>query len=482
MKIAIVAAGFAPAEADKLRRAMATFRRVGTIHTFRRKMIDGMAARGYDPDFAERCFRQIEGFGEYGFPESHAASFALLVYASCWLKCHYPDVFTAAILNSQPMGFYAPSQLVRDAREHGVTMLPPDINLSDHDSRLVPPDSRPAPGRRLHPRHADMAGDIRSSHAVRLGLRQIKGIGRKEAERIMQARGAGYDSVRDLWLRTGLSRGAIEHLADADAFRSIGLDRRQALWAAKALDAAGASDRLPLFDRTGTADPQREVETRLPRMPESEHVIQDYRHLSLSLKGHPVGFLREELARRRIIACRELEGAGNGAWVSIAGLVIIRQRPGSARGVVFMTLEDETGVANAIVWPKIMEKFRTIILGARFMRLSGQVQTADNVTHLVVRQVEDFTPLMQALTEKPGEGDCELARIAGGDATLGTGGLANADEIRRPVIELRHRARRNSALSRLLTDAPELRKDFEQLAKSGNASLRKALPKGRNFQ
>ncbi len=332
MKIAIVAAGFEPGEADKLRRAMATFRRTGTIHSFRTKMVEGMTSRGYDQDFAERCFKQIEGFGEYGFPESHAASFALLVYASAWIKCHYPDVFCAALLNAQPMGFYAPSQIVRDAREHGVEVRPVDVNLSCWDSELEregspsplegegwgggykgnedhPPPARPSAGRpppqggrwgssseraiparnRLHKNHASMRADIRATHAVRLGFRQIKSFAEDDAERIMAMRGRGYDSIRDLWLRTGLTRGAIERLADADAFRSIGLDRRAALWAARALDAGAARERLPLFDRPELSGArEHEPDFGLPPMPLGEHVVNDYRFLSLSLKAHPV--------------------------------------------------------------------------------------------------------------------------------------------------------------------------------------------------
>ncbi len=361
MKIAIVAAGFSPGEADKLRRAMATFRRVGTIHTFQEKMIEGMAANGYERDFAERCFRQIEGFGEYGFPESHAASFALLVYASCWLKCHYPDVYAAAILNSQPMGFYSASQLVRDAREHGITVLPPDINWSDYDGLLEPSDFDPET---ILKRNRDMAGDIRSTQAVRLGLRQIKGIGRKEGEILMEKRDDGYLSVRDLWLRTGLSRKAIEQFADADAFRSLGLDRRAALWAVRALDPVAASGKLPLFDTKDGHDPQNEPETHLPAMPPGEHVIQDYRRLSLSLKGHPVSFVRAELNRQGVVKTADLDNIDNGRRLSIAGLVVVRQRPGSAKGVVFMTLEDETGIANVIVWPKVLEKFARLCSAA----------------------------------------------------------------------------------------------------------------------
>jgi error-prone DNA polymerase len=271
MRIAIVAAGFTPGEADRLRRAMATFKRVGTIGTFRAKMIDGMVARGYERVFAERCFSQIEGFGDYGFPESHAASFAILVYVSSWLKCHYPDVFAAALINAQPMGFYAPAQIVRDAREHGVAVRPVDVNASAWDCTLEPDGDDDA---RLHPRHASMKDDIRTTHAVRLGFRQISGFAEKDADAIADACGKGYDSVRDLWLRTDLSRAAIERLADADAFRSLGLDRREALWATRGL--GGEKVRLPLFDTPQFADIRREPEVNLPAMPIGAHGVLDY--------------------------------------------------------------------------------------------------------------------------------------------------------------------------------------------------------------
>nr|MCU0789963.1 error-prone DNA polymerase [Nitratireductor sp.] len=472
MKIAIVAAGFSPGEADKLRRAMATFRRVGTIHTFQRKMVEGMVARGYEPEFAGRCFRQIEGFGEYGFPESHAASFALLVYASCWLKCHYPDVFTAAILNSQPMGFYSPSQLVRDAREHGVEILPPDVNLAGYDCSLE--EMRDANlAARLHPRHREMARDIRTRHAVRLGLRHAKGIGEEDAARIVAARGPGYQGVRELWRRAGLSRGAMERLADADAFRSMGLSRRQALWQVRALDSGDPA--MPLFDHAGAQDPVREVETVLPQMPEGEEVVQDYRALSLSLKGHPVGFLRQALSRAGVIASSAIEETAHGRRVCVAGLIVVRQRPGSAKGVVFMTLEDETGIVNAIIWPKVMEKYRAVVLGARLVRLWGQVQKADGVTHVVAHHLEDATAMLgelleesQAGPEPAGEGVAAIHRM---------GGIANADEMKRPVMESRSRGKLKAGMKRLLADSPELRHDFERIAKTAG----KVMPKGRNF-
>ncbi len=474
MKIAIVAAGFSPGEADKLRRAMATFRRVGTIHTFQKKMVEGMAARGYDRDFAERCFRQIEGFGEYGFPESHAASFALLVYASCWLKCHYPDVFCAAILNSQPMGFYSASQLVRDAREHGVELLPVDINLSDHDNILEPAKTPQAElKQRLHVRHREMARDIHTTHAVRLGLRQIKGIGEKEGTPILQARDKAYQSVDDLWQRSGLSYGAIERLADADAFRSAGIDRRTALWQVKALDRNGFE--MDLFGHASRKDLIKEPITRLPVMPQGEEVIQDYRYLSLSLKGHPASFVREQMTKRGIRPSRDLEILHQGNSVSLCGLVMVRQRPGSAKGVVFMTLEDETGIANAIVWPKVLERYRAIVMGARFVIVHGQVQKADGVTHVVIRRIEDATPMLAQLCEAAQIDDPLLQQDDNGLADIG--GLANADEVKRPVMELRLRGQSAARLRKLLKQEPELGADYEQMIRTAQ----KVLPKGRNF-
>ncbi|RYE84397.1 MAG: error-prone DNA polymerase, partial [Hyphomicrobiales bacterium] len=266
MQIAIVAAGFTPGEADQLRRAMATFKRSGKLSTFRQKMIDGMVARDYTREFAERCFRQIEGFGEYGFPESHAASFALLVYASCWMKCHYPDVFAAALINAQPMGFYAPAQIVRDVRDHGIEVRAVDVNRSNWDCTLEEAPFDPA---QLQRRHREMQDAIRSKHAVRLGFRQVKGLSEAEMARLVSIRAetGAYDSVRDLWLRSGLDRGAMERLADADAFAGLGLSRRDALWAAQALDTKGAAERLPLFESAAAQDLQKEPDAALPPMP-----------------------------------------------------------------------------------------------------------------------------------------------------------------------------------------------------------------------
>ncbi len=452
MKIAIVAAGFTPSEADKLRRAMATFRRVGTIQTFQEKMVEGMAAKGYDREFAERCFRQIEGFGEYGFPESHAASFALLVYDSCWMKCRYPDVFAAAMLNSQPLGFYAPAQLVRDAREHGVEVREVDVNLSDWDCTLEPlpplpvrgervgvrggadfsgedsaaphpaaarPPSpriarretgvlqRPVRGEGIHPRHASMIEHIRATHAVRLGLRQIVGVREEDMRRLVERRGEAYDSVRDLWLRSGLTPAALEKLADADAFRSLGLDRRQALWAVRGLDRVGDQDDLPLF----ASRPARETEpdARLPPMPLGAHVVEDYRRLSLSLKAHPTSFMRARLSARGVLRSDALGSVRNGERVTVAGLVLVRQRPGTAKGVIFMTLEDETGIANVIVWPKAFERLRAIVLGARFVAVTGKLQSEAGVIHIVAERMDDLTPMLGLLSEA-GETISALAR------------------------------------------------------------------------
>ncbi len=440
MKIAIVAAGFTPSQADGLRRAMATFRKSGTIHLYHDKMVKGMAARGYDPAFAERCFKQIEGFGEYGFPESHAASFALLVYVSCWLKCHYPDVFCAALINSQPMGFYQPAQIVRDAKEHGVEMRPVDVNRSFWDLTLE--DGARGP---VDARHAQGEADIRSARAVRLGFRQIKGFSSADAERIERRRGAGYDSVRDLWLRTGLSAAALERLAEADAFGSLGLSRRQALWAVKGLDKVKGDEQLPLFARH--ADLQREAEVRLPAMPPGEEVAYDYKAIKLSLKNHPVSFVRGWLDGAGYRRNETLRAMRNAARTRVCGLVLIRQRPGTARGVIFATIEDETGIANVIIWPKIYEHFRRIVLGARFLGVEGQLQREGEVIHVVARRLYDLTPKLAALSAHHGEMD---------------DGLSRADEFKHPVNE-------------------DLRKGDLRRRIETAKHMRQILPGGRNF-
>ena len=509
MKIAIVAAGFTPSEADQLRRAMATFRRAGTIQTLQEKMIEGMVANGYPREFAERCFHQIEGFGEYGFPESHAASFALLVYDSCWMKCRYPDVFVAAMLNAQPLGFYAPAQLVRDAREHGVEVREVDVNLSDWDCTLEPSSgaSLPSPdrarknarlstglgrgvggegepssgalarretsvlpnalwrhllpeGEGIHARHAEMAPHIRTTHAVRLGLRQIIGVKKKDMLELTKQRGEAYDSVRDLWLRSGLSSTVLERLADADAFRSLGLDRRQALWAVRALDRVGDQDDLPLF----ASRPGRETEpdARLPPMPLGAHVVEDYRRLSLSLKAHPASFMRARLSARGILRSEALRSVKNGERVTVAGLVLVRQRPGTAAGVIFMTLEDETGVANIIVWPKIFERLRAIVLGARFVAVTGKLQSEQGVIHIVAERMNDLTSMLGLLSET--------------GQTISA--LARADEAHRtePTETRKRQGNRFAGPPRLDDPRPPPGPPME------TTDIAEAMPAGRNFR
>jgi error-prone DNA polymerase len=408
MQIAITAAKFTPDEADGLRRAMATFRHTGNVHLFRDKFIAGMTARGYDRVFATHCFGQIEGFGEYGFPESHAASFALLVYASAFIKCHYPDVFCAAILNSQPMGFYQPAQLVRDARAHGVEIRPVDVNFSAWDCTLEPTPCPPSPAR----------------HAVRLGFRLVHGLAEDELKKLVAARGNGFSSVERLAAISGVSRFTVERLAEADAFRSLGLDRRAALWAARRLDAIGArpprrpdaasTERaLPLL-RPHLSDELFPEETvALAAMPLCEHVVEDYVATGLSLKDHPVRFFRDRLSALGALRnCRlrddDLRQDGP---VTVAGLVLVRQRPGTSKGVIFMTLEDETDIANIIVWPKIFEHNRRLIMTARFLAVRGRLQRAGLVIHVVAASFVDLSAMLPWLREG---GDLFLPRFSGG--------------------------------------------------------------------
>jgi error-prone DNA polymerase len=383
MKIAIVGAGFEPSEADRLRRAMATFRKTGTIHTFREKFIEGMAANGYERDFAERCFHQIEGFGEYGFPESHAASFALLVYVSAWLKCRYPAVFAAALLNSQPMGFYAPAQIVRDAREHGIEVRPVDVNYSDWDCTLEPGGAPDGPG---------------GGFALRLGFRQVKGVGEDDADWLVAARGNGYRDPLSIWRRANVSAPALEKLAQADAFGSMNLSRREALWAVKPLRRTMSP--LPLFAAAGAAELGEEVDVPLPRMTAGEEVVEDYANLRLTLRAHPLRLLRHRL-REALPAGRLLE-TPDGKKIAVAGLVLVRQRPGTAKGVIFVTLEDETGVANIIVWPKVLERYRRVVLAARLMRVRGTLQREGIVTHLIADEIEDMSHLLDSLGGEEG--------------------------------------------------------------------------------
>ncbi|MGZ3248558.1 MAG: error-prone DNA polymerase [Croceibacterium sp.] len=378
MKIALDAAKFSPAEANKLRKAMATFRSRGMVHEHEERMVGRMVERGYDPEFAARCFNQIKGFGEYGFPESHAASFAHLVYVSSWLKCHYPAAFAAALLNSQPMGFYAPAQIVRDAAEHGITVLPADVNHSEWDCTLE-----------------EGQGDV----ALRLGLRQVDGLPEHVAAQLVATRQAGgpYRDVTELRDRARLPPSHIERLAAADCFSSLPLRRRQALWDARTL--LGAPE-LPLFAAARERDEGAErALTKLPVMPLSEEVIADYQTQRLSLKAHPMSFLRASLAARGFVCAADLKRRKNRSTINLAGVVLIRQRPGSAKGVVFITLEDETGVANLVIWPDAMEKYRKVIMGARLIEVRGRVETDEGVTHVIAAHLVDATGELNRLSE-----------------------------------------------------------------------------------
>lgn len=432
MKIAIVAGGFTPGEADKLRRAMATFKRTGGVGVFRDKFINGMLDRGYDKDFAEACFRQIEGFGSYGFPESHAASFALLVYVSCWVKCHYPDVFAAALLNSQPMGFYAPAQIVRDAIDHGVDVRPVDLNLSDLEMVM---ERSNLSGATLSPRHAEMRDDIWGNMGIRLGFNLVEGLRTDHANLIIARRRGGYDSIRDLWFRTGLSPKVLETLAAADAFQSLGLSRRDALWVIKGLIGNHGAETLPLFRAGEPAPASRDEESGLPPMPPGEEVIHDYRSLSLSLKAHPMTFLREDLTRRRIVTADELRTLPPNRMVTVAGLVLVRQRPGTASGVIFATLEDETGVANVIVWPKTFEANRRVVLGARVMAVRGQLQREGLVIHVIAKEFIDLTPNMADIASGVEIGQRVLARADEGASGGPKGRNREQEEYQRRVTQ-----------------------------------------------
>jgi|FEC22Drversion2_1045045.scaffolds.fasta_scaffold00199_33 DNA-directed DNA polymerase III PolC len=378
MQIAIDCAGFKPEKADKLRRAMATFRRAGTIHKLKNDFIEGMVGNGYEREFAERCFKQIEGFGEYGFPESHAASFAILVYDSSWVKHYYPEVFAAALLNSQPMGFYAPAQLVRDARENGVEVRPPDVNASDWDCTLEPSASNRC--------------------ALRLGLRQITGLAEDDVKRMVERRTEPYRDPADLWRRSGLNKRQIVALARADAFASLGLSRRDVLWAVR-----GFSDaHLPLLDGP-LHGPQelRDLEPRvaLPSLTLGEQVVDDYGSISMSLRSHPLKLLRPRLAERGVSPTEVLKESRNEDEFVLAGLVLVRQRPGTASGVVFVTLEDEHGIANLVVWPKVFEAHRRIVMGSRLLAVRGFVQREGLVIHLVAEELWDWSAELDSISE-----------------------------------------------------------------------------------
>ena len=439
MRLAMVAAKFSGPEANELRHAMATFRRRGTIDRLHQKMVSRMVARGYPEEFAERCFNQIKGFGEYGFPESHAASFAHLVYVSAWLKCHYPAAFAAALLNSQPMGFYAPAQIVRCARDHGVEAREVDVNHSLWDCTLEP--------------CAQVTRSVvvqikNNSFALRLGMRQIDGLREDDAKTIVSIRddippeflphlfapphpllpsaqdrpfpngergnAAAFRDVRDLWRWSGVGRATLERLAAADTFRSLGYDRRQALWEVRGLPKELP---LPLFDHAASSEAGAEPEVTLPVMPLSEHVVNDYRTLRLSLKAHPMGFLRARIVSEGILSCADLKRAQDGTRASVAGVVLVRQRPGSAQGVVFMTVEDETGVANSVIWPKVLERERKVVMGARLVVVHGRIQRHEDIIHVVAERLEERSDWLRLLDE---------------EADSMTVPVANTDEVKRP--------------------------------------------------
>ena len=392
MKVAIVGAGFTAAEADKLRRAMATFKFTGGVSHFADKLIEGMVERGYPRDFATRTFRQLEGFGSYGFPESHAASFAKISYASSWMKHHHPDVFCAALLNAQPMGFYAPAQIVGCARSHGVEVRPLCINASRWDCTL-----EPTGGRYL---------------AVRLGLRQARGLANAHGAAIVAARGlTPFDSIEEVWRRSGVPRAAIERLAEADAFQALAHDRRQGLWKVRGLGEAP----LPLF---AAADERQinhsvegiEPEVTLRRLTDGREVVEDYRTLQMSLRAHPLSFLRDELARQGVTRCADLEHVRDGRHVEVAGVILVRQKPGSAKGILFITIEDETGIANGIIWPDRFEAQRRTVMTAAMVGMRGRVQKEGEVIHVIVDRIVDRTDLLSrvgdmSFTHRTGRGD-----------------------------------------------------------------------------
>jgi error-prone DNA polymerase len=346
---------------------MATFKFTGGVSHFKQKLISGMVERGYTEEFADKTFSQIEGFGSYGFPESHAASFALIAYASAWMKCHHPEVFCCALLNAQPMGFYATAQIVRDAVLHGVEVRPISVNQSAWDCTL-------------------------EGGAVRLGLRMAKGLSAAHGDEIVAHRGAGYRSVEDMWRRLRVPVAALERLAEADAFQALGLDRRQALWAIRGL----SDTRLPLFDSIETAEPA----VALAAMTAGRQVVEDYRSTGLSLRRHPVSFLRPDLAVRRIVQCSDLMTIRDGKRLEVAGIILVRQRPGSARGVLFVTIEDETGHANLILWPSVFEAQRRLVLSASMIACRGKLQREGEVTHVIAEHLTDLSDLLRTVGER----------------------------------------------------------------------------------
>ena len=390
MKIAIVAAGFTPSEADELRRSMATFKAQGMVTKFEKKLIDGMMERGYEREYAERVFRQLEGFGSYGFPESHAASFALLVYVSSWIKYYYPDVFAAALLNSMPMGFYQPAQIVIDARKHGVEVLPVDVNHSNWDNTLE-----------------EKSG---SCCVLRLGFRQVKGLRQEDMLVLITGREKMFSNLNEL-RNAGITQAVLEKLTDADAFNSMGLDRRMALWEIS----TGNDQPIGLFAGK-ISDPSPEENISLPRMRKSEHVVLDYAAMSLSLKAHPVHFVREKLEQLHILRTDDLQNHQDGDLVKVAGLVLVRQRPGTAAGICFITIEDETGCANLVVFENLFDRFRKEILQSRLLMVEGKLQIEGEVIHVIVQRCFNMTSLLHRLTEIVNE-DPPVLTLARADET-----------------------------------------------------------------
>jgi error-prone DNA polymerase len=384
MRLAMVAGGFTPGEADQLRRAMGAWRRPGIIEQFRDKLKDGIIAHGYSPQFADQVFEQVKGFGEYGFPESHAASFALLAYVSAWLKCHYPAAFTTAILNSQPMGFYAPAQLIRDVRAHGVVVLPVDVNASDWDSTLEMTAGDCSANAAVGARPSALSrGGHTAVPALRLGLRLVRGLPEAHAQCLVQARGtAPFRSLAELVRRTKLGRSSLIRLATADAFGSLGLNRRSALWHLLSSD-----EERPLFAHFEHDEPTPE----LPAMPLVQQVVADYASTGLSLKAHPMSFARSDLNALGVIPTSSLAGKPNKARVKVAGLVLVRQQPSTAKGIVFATLEDESGIANIVIHPQVCKRYRSATREATALLVTGRLQRSAGVVHVYAMRIEDLS-------------------------------------------------------------------------------------------
>ena len=444
MKVAIEGAGFTPARADQLRKAMATFKYTQGVGEFRDELVAGMHANGISPDFADRLVNQIEGFGSYGFPESHAASFAKIAYASSWMKCHHPDVFCAALLNAQPMGFYAPAQIVRDAREHGVEVRPVCVNDSEWDTALVERDG-PAfalqsvraepvggPSSPCKTKDTVSTGSARTEEGgailpLRLGMKVVAGLSATDAARLIAARAERpFASVEDLWRRSGVPLATLEKLAKADAFHALGLDRRQALWAIRGLGEAP----LPLLAMAE----RHEAPVSLVPLTAGREVVEDYRATQLSLRAHPLAFLRSELAARGIKACAELKGIKDGRFVEVAGIILVRQKPGSAKGVLFITIEDETGVANGILWPDRFEAQRTTVMSAAMIGIRGRVQRdgaggSGDVIHVIADRIVDYTAMLRHV------GEIDLPRLTTrGDGATHSGAPDRGDAEWRPKV------------------------------------------------